>query len=269
MYKLVAIDVDGTLVNDDKKLTNRTIEAIKKASKENVKIVISSARSFYRLKDYLEKLDLLKDEQYTICFNGAVIVQNKTKKTLCSYNFEIEEINELVNIAEKLKTNILLYSMDNVFTEQFPKVIENTKSFRNVKFDIVNFKEKDFKKDKIYKILLVNNSDNILKIRRELPKELLEKYEITSSIPECIEFVKKGITKSNALNNICEKCNINKSEVIAIGDADNDIQMIDFAGLGVAMENATDLLKEKADYITSSNNNDGVGEVIEKYILNI
>lgn len=269
MYKLVAIDVDGTLVNDNKQLTDRTVKAIKKASKENVKIVISSARSFYRLKDYLEKLDLLKDEQYTICFNGAVIVENKSQKTLCSYNFEIEEIYELINIAEKLNTNILLYSMDNVFTEQFPKVIENTKSFKNVKFDIVNFNEKDFKKDKIYKILFVNDSNRILKIRGELPKELLEKYEITSSIPERIEFVKKGITKSNALNSICEKCNIKKLEVIAIGDADNDLEMINFAGLGIAMENATDSLKEKADYITSSNNDDGVGEIIEKYILNI
>ena len=105
------------------------------------------------------------------------------------------------------------------------------------------------------------------KIKQKLPQELYQKYEITSSVPEYIEFVKKGITKSKALDFICQKCNIHKSEVIAIGDADNDLEMINFAGLGVAMGNATNSLKEKADYITSSNNDDGVAKVIEKYIL--
>lgn len=233
MYKLVAIDVDGTLVNDDKKLTQRTIDSIKKASQKDIKIVISSARSFYWLKNYLEQLELIKNNQYTIynMFNGAVIIENKNQKIMLSNNFDIEEIWELINLANKLNTSIFLYSIN------------------------------------IYKIFFVNDYEKIAKIRKTVPKELSEKYEITNSIPECIEFVKKGITKSKSLQFICEKCNIKNSEVIAIGDANNDTEMINFVGIGVAMGKAEVSLKEKADDITSSNNHDGVAKVIEKYIL--
>lgn len=269
MYKLVAIDVDGTLVNDDKKLTQKTINSIKNAIQRDIKIVISSARSFNRLKNYLEQLDLMKDKQYTICFNGAVIIENKNQNVLLSNNFKVDDIWELINIANKFDTPIFLYSMNNVFAEEVPKIIQNSKNFKNIKLDLVKFETIDYNENIIYKIIFVNNYDNIAKIRKQIPKELYEKFEITSSMPERIEFVKKGITKSNSLQFICKECNIKRSEVIAIGDADNDIDMINFAGLGVAMGNAQNLLKEKANYITRSNNDDGVADVIEKYILSI
>ena len=188
---------------------------------------------------------------------------------MLSNKFDVEEIWELINLAGKFKTSIFLYSMNNVFVEEVPRIIETSKSFKNVKLDLIKFEDINFIKNNIYKILFVNDYDKITEVRKKIPKEFLQKYEITSSIPECIEFVKKGITKSKSLQFICEKCNIEKSGVIAIGDADNDLEMINFAGLGVAMGNATDSLKEKADYITNSNNDDGVANVIEKYILKI
>ena len=265
MYKLVAIDVDGTLVNDDKRLTKRTIDSIKKAIQIDTKIVISSARSFYRLKNYLEQLGLIKDNQYTICFNGAVIIENGKKNIILSNNFDIEEIWELINLAGKFNTPIFLYSMNSVFVEQVPKVIETSKSFKNVKLDLLKFNTINFNRNNIYKILFVNDYDNITDIKKKIP----EKYEITSSIPECIEFVKKGTTKSKSLQFICRKCNIKQSEIIAIGDADNDLEMINFAGLGVAMGNAHDSLKIHANYVTGSNNDDGVADVIDKYVLRI
>ena len=140
-------------------------------------------------------------------------------------------------------------------------------AYKNANIKVLDFKEIDFTKEKIYKIIFVNEPENIIRIRHNLPKELLEKYNVTSSVKDRIEFSKKGISKSAALDFVCKKCNIKKSEVIAIGDADNDLEMINYAKLGVAMGNATEALKEKADYITSSNNDDGVGKIIEKFIL--
>ena len=211
----------------------------------------------------------MKDKQYTICFNGAVIIENKNQNVLLSNNFNVEDIWELINIANKFDTSIFLYSMNNVFVEEVPKIIQNSKSFKNIKLDLVKFKTIDYNENTIYKIIFVNDYDNIAKIRKQIPKEIYEKFEITSSMPERIEFVKKGITKSKSLKFICKECNIKRSEVIAIGDADNDIDMINFAGLGVAMGNAQNSLKEKANYITRSNNDDGVADVIQKYILDI
>ena len=91
MYKLIATDLDGTLVTDDKNLTDRTIENVKKALKKNVKIMISSARAFYRLERYIDELDLRRENQYTICFNGAMIVENITGEVLYSKNLDKQE----------------------------------------------------------------------------------------------------------------------------------------------------------------------------------
>lgn len=267
MYKLVAIDIDGTLVNDNKELTQKTIRAIKEAKENNVKIVLSSARAFVKIRDYLKELNLVEENQYTITFNGAVVVENKSEKVLFSNKFTSEEIYELIDISRKLDTNIFLYTMNSAYTEKVPSIIKNSKSFKNTKIENVNFNDINFRDNAIYKILFIDDYDKILKLRKELPQRLVKKYEITNSIPECLEFVNKGITKSKALNFICEKCNINNTEVVAIGDGDNDLQMINFAGLGVAMGNATAYLKEKSDYVTLSNNEDGVAKVIEEFIL--
>ena len=114
----------------------------------------------------------------------------------------------------------------------------------------------------------MDKPERIIEIRNNLSKEIINQYEVTSSIPEYIEFVKKGIKKSEAIKFIMNKCKIEQEEVIAIGDGENDIEMLRFAGLGVAMGNADNYVKENADYITTSNNDDGVGNVIEKFILN-
>ena len=114
----------------------------------------------------------------------------------------------------------------------------------------------------------MDKPEKIIEARKNIPKEIIKKYEVTSSVPEYIEFVKKGIKKSVAIKFIMDKFKIKQEEVIAIGDGENDIEMLKFAGLGVAMDNANNYVKENADYITTSNNDDGVGKVIKRFILN-
>ena len=204
--------------------------------------------------------------QYTISFNGASIVENQTEQELYSVNFEKDEILELIENARKINTKIWLYSANEMFIEE-ELSDEYKKSYKNANVKVLDFKQIDFTKEKIYKIIFIDEAEKIIKIRNNLPEELLKKYKISSSVSDRIEFVKNGISKLEALDFICKKCKIKQEEVIAIGDADNDLEMIKYAGLGVAMGNASKDLKEKADYITSSNNDDGVGRVIEKFIL--
>ncbi len=270
MYKLIATDLDGTLVTDDKNLTDRTIENVKKALKKNVKIMISSARAFYRLERYINELDLRRENQYTICFNGAMIVENITGKVLYSKNLDKHEVNELISLGKQLNVPIMLYSKSAHRAEAIPEVIQKNKNSKGMNLKIENFNKIDFDKGEnyIYKIVFMDKPEKIIGVRKNIPKEIIEKYEVTSSVPEYIEFVKKGIKKSEAIKFIMDKCKIKQEEVIAIGDGENDIEMLRFAGLGVAMGNADDYVKENADYITSSNHDDGVGKVIERFILN-
>ena len=270
MYKLIATDLDGTLVTDDKNLTDRTIENVKKALKKNVKIMISSARAFYRLERYIDELDLRRENQYTICFNGAMIVENITGEVLYSKNLDKQEVNELISLGKQLNVPIMLYSKNAHSAEEIPEVIQKNKNSKGLNLKIENFNKLDFDKEEnyIYKIVFMDKPERIIEIRNNLSKEIINQYEVTSSIPEYIEFVKKGIKKSEAIKFIMNKCKIEQEEVIAIGDGENDIEMLRFAGLGVAMGNADNYVKENADYITTSNNDDGVGNVIEKFILN-
>lgn len=270
MYKLIATDLDGTLVTDDKKLTDSTIKNVKRALKKNVKIIISSARAFYRLERYIDELDLRKENQYTICFNGAMIVENITGEVLYSKNLDKQEVNELISLGKQLNVPIMLYSKSAHRAEAIPEVIQKNENSKGMNLKIENFNEIDFDKEEnyIYKIVFMDKPEKIIEIRKKLLKEIIDKYEVTSSVPEYIEFVKKGIKKSEAIKFIMDKCKIKQEEVIAIGDGENDVEMLRFAGLGIAMDNANHYVKENADYITTSNNDDGVGNVIEKFILN-
>ena len=218
MYKLVAIDLDGTLVTDEKELTKKTIEVIKEISKQGVKVMISSGRAFYRLEKFIDALDLRKENQCTICFNGGIIVENTTKELLYSRNLDAKEVEELIQLGKALRLPIMIYTRDTHYVEAIPEVVrKNTKNLKGMNLKVVNFNQ-------------------------------LNK-------------------KSEAIKVVMEKYNIKRDEVMAIGDGENDIEMLDFAGLGIAMENASDFVKEFANDVTTSNNQDGVANAIEKYIL--
>ena len=123
--------------------------------------------------------------------------------------------------------------------------------------------------NKIYKIVGVSAPEEIQKIKKKLPKYILDNLEITSSEENRIEFVAKGMTKVKAIEMLLNKLNIRKEEIIAIGDGDNDIEMIKYAGIGIAMLNAPDIVKKHADIITKySNNNDGIYEVLKNVLKN-
>lgn len=262
MYKLVAIDCDGALLTDSKELTKRTINTIKKAS-QKVKIVLATARSFYRVEEYLEKMNLLNDEQYTICFNGGSVINNGRKEELDSHTFRNDEIKQLIQLSRKFNTQIMLYAYNCLIVEEIPEKFINNKK---INFEITKMEKLDLEEQKIYKIVFINKPSKITDMRKKLSKQILDSFEVSSSIPDYIEFVPKGITKNKALENLCKKLNICKNEVIAIGDAENDIQMLKFAGMGIAMGNADEKTKSISDYITDSNNNDGVAKALEKFL---
>ena len=270
MYKLVAIDLDGTLVTDEKELTKKTIEVIKEISKQGVKVMISSGRAFYRLEKFIDALDLRKENQCTICFNGGIIVENTTKELLYSQNLDAKEVEELIQLGKALRLPIMIYARDTHYVEAIPEVVrKNTKNLKGMNLKVVNFNQLNFNKPQnyIYKVCFIDKPEKIIEKREQISKEMFEKYEITSSVPEYLEIVKKGIKKSEAIKVVMEKYNIKRDEVMAIGDGENDIEMLDFAGLGIAMENASDFVKEFANDVTTSNNHDGVANAIEKYIL--
>lgn len=261
MFKLVAIDCDGTLLNEKNEMTKATIESIMLLKQQGIKIVLASARPFYRLKKYLEILKLLDSSQYTIAFNGGVIINNKTQEEVFSKAFDSNELRLLLDLAKVINPNVFLYSKDEIFSNHYNDAY--VKRNPDVNFNVVNFDQIDLMEKIIYKFVFVNSPENIAKLKSIFPNDIKEKFEVTNSVPQFIEVVKKNVTKSFALEKIGHICNINREEMVAFGDQDNDIPMMEFAGYSVAMGNSSDTVKRFADFVTKSNAEDGVAYAIK------
>ena len=250
MYKLIFIDLDGTLLDSKQQISQYNCEVIKSLEAQ-AKIVLSSARGFYRMKKYVEQLDLLNSNNYTISYNGSLTIDNLENKII---NESLEK-NHLFELIKFIKMN----DPHKWYFHCYDKKI-------NFK-DIENMNEFILAND-IYKINCVLSEAHIEKLRKTIPDKMNSMFQITSSFPTHISFAKKGITKLEAIKKISSNLNIDKKDIIAIGDGENDIEMIQYACCGVAMENAMDSVKAAADLITDSNDKDGVGKVLVKLLNN-
>lgn len=192
---------------------------------------------------------MLDENNYTICFNGSLIVNNKESEIFSSY-IDKSVVFKIDNFILDNKIDWIYYLYDNRLLRN---EISNIEKFAN--------------ENKIYKIVGVSTTSVINKIRSNLPKEVLENLEITSSELNRIEFVNKGMTKFKSIELLLNKLDIDKENVVAIGDGDNDIDMIKYVGCGIAMLNSPEIVKENADIITEySNNEDGVYYAIKELL---
>lgn len=265
MYRLIALDCDGTLLNSKKEISNRTVTTIQAADSVGIKIVLASARPFYRLKPFTDKLGIASSDQYSIAFNGGLIVNNSETQCLFSSGFTTKEVEELVTLGGTYGTAMFLYTKDGILSSVNDEKYK--KKNPDVSFNVVDLEATDFTCIQIFKIAFVNSPEETLILRSKLPDELYGKFEISSSVPQFVEFVSKGITKSGALEYIGQYLGILPSEMAAFGDQDNDIPMLRYVGLSIAMGNASAEVKSYAKITTSSNDEDGVAIAIENSIL--
>ena len=263
MFKLIVLDCDGTLLNNKKEITERTSSVLMKLISKGVKVMIASARPFYRLKPILKDLGTDTCDQYTISFNGSLITNNTESETVFSGGFSAKQAREVVSIGNSFKTNMFLYARNAVFSNVNDEKYKRKNP--DVIFNVVDFTDFDFDNIEIYKIAYVNTPEETLKLRANLPDKLFMNYEISSSVPQFVEIVPKGITKAGALKLVEQKLEVTAEDIIAFGDQDNDIPMIDYAGCGVAMGNSPNILKERATFVTTSNDEDGVAIALEHY----
>ncbi|WP_296647554.1 sugar-phosphatase [Romboutsia sp. 13368] len=269
MYKLIALDIDGTLLNSEKKITNEVYNSIQEAKKNGAKVVLSTGRPLPGVTPLLNELNLNDDGDYVICFNGAVVQEVKSKKVLSNIEMCHDDFILINNLAKKNNTHVHINTPTNlIIPEETPnKYTIHEATLNNI--DIVSMKEEDIDDDITYcKVMIIDEPEKLEEVLENIPKELFDKYTIVRSAPFFLEFLNKNANKGNALKELCNNINIPISKSIAVGDEENDQHMIKMAGLGVAMGNARDSIKEIANYVTCSNNEHGVAKVIDKFILN-
>ncbi|KEI97051.1 HAD family hydrolase [Clostridium botulinum A2B7 92] len=272
-YELIALDMDGTLLNDEKKITEKTLSYIKEAKEKGVKVVISSGRVPGGLKFY-EKT--IAKEEPMICANGALILNDK-KETIYNEGINKNTLLNIIDLLRKYKNTYYHFYHDNIMcteefdysTKKFYEFNKNIERKYRIEIRIITDSKKYIKhrSSEITKIVVVDNDLEYLnKIQKEIEDNL--KVSVTKSHISNIEICNFGISKGIALEKLANYYNIPIEKCIAVGNDENDISMIKKAGLGVFMKNTREELKKYADYVTyMDNNNDGIAEVIEKFIL--
>ncbi|MDC7953667.1 Cof-type HAD-IIB family hydrolase [Liquorilactobacillus mali] len=271
MYKLIACDLDETLLNDQKKISPKNVQTIKKAVAQGAFFVPNTGRSFLTVQDNLRELGLYQQENsYVISFNGGAIVENQGNQILTTNLLPFEVVKRLFELGVKNNYCIHVYSLDklyiwNINSEEINYISGRVAEWEELEEDNIDA----LATTKLVKIIFnIESKKERATIEEEVLRDIDYSLNITFSSDRYIEFNSAKADKGQALIKLGKMLNIQEDEIIAIGDSGNDLAMIKAAGLGAAVANAHELIKENADVITSNdNNNSAVAEVIEKFIL--
>lgn len=269
--KMVAIDIDGTLINDQREITPRTVAAIKKASTAGVKIVLCTGRPMTGVRAYLNQLGLnARDDEYVVSFNGA-LAQTTSKKVMVDDSISFNDYADWVNYCLKEGVHSQIETRDYIYTtnQDIGKYTIHESELVSMPVRYRSLDEMARIQDQyvIAKAMMVDDKAVIDQAYADLPQELADRFSIVRSEDFYLEFMHKAVSKGSALKRLCEELNLTTTEVMALGNAQNDNSMIEFAGTGVAMGNSVPETLKVADDVTADNNHDGVAAAIEKYVF--
>lgn len=267
IYKMIVLDLDGTLTNDKKEITPKTRQALLEAQQQGVRIVLASGRPTYGIMALAEELDLANHGGFILAFNGGKIIDCQNGHVVYEQTLAPDLVPPLYDAAMEAGMEILTYQGEGIaatkksnkyvlheaFINKMP-VVEYSRFLEQVEFPI-------------NKCLIVGDPTPLHQLEIKLAQQLTGRLSLYRSAGFFLECVPLGIDKAHSLNLLIQQLGISKNEIIACGDGYNDQSMIEFAGLGVAMANAPRDIQDKADYITYSNEEDSVAHVVEKFVL--
>ncbi len=263
-YKLIAIDMDGTFLNEENELMEENLEAVQKAIEKGCKVMIATGRSGEALIPYADKIQFGSP---FVVYNGAGYKFLDTKDYIFRSDVPYEIAKKVYEKGMELNTCILVWADDVLYatgTGEFMSYYTNHTSF---KFEIVEDFE-IFKDKGIHKVLFSDTPERIREMYESVKENVFEGLNITISIPKILEFFNEDVSKGLAVLKYAEEQGIKQEEIICIGDGMNDLSMIEMAGLGVAMGNACEELKSVANFIAKTNTECGVAQVINEFVLN-
>ncbi|MGT2754890.1 Cof-type HAD-IIB family hydrolase [Streptococcus ovis] len=269
MIKLLALDMDGTLLNDQKQLTQAQIDAIHAAIEAGIKLVLCTGRILQGTKPYFEQLGLNAENEYVIVNNGCSTHQTKDWKLIDWEELSVEDITYLAPFAQNSQMQFTLFDEEHYFVldeEANEQVLEDTKLVF-IEPTILSYEEAISGKNTLFQAMFVGNIEATDRFQEQNHEQLSQRFNAVRSQPIIYEVLPKHASKASALKKLAERLNILPNEIMAIGDANNDIEMLKFAGLSIAMGNAADHIKALTTDVTEDNNHDGVAKAIEKWIL--
>ena len=266
-YHMVVLDLDGTLTNSEKKVTERTKKALTVYMEHGGTVVLASGRPTYGIIPLARELHLDTYGGYILFFNGGQIISCEKNEVIYQKELPSGVPKLLGEKAKEHDVGILTYEGDHIVTETPENIYAQKESFIN-KMPIQKIEDfSSYVNFPVTKCLMVADGDYLARVEEQLKMELGSRYSILRSEPYFLEIMPEGIDKAQSLERLLAHVGIERKEMAAFGDGFNDRSMLVYAGLGVAMGNAQEPVKEAADYIAPTNDEDGVAWVIEHMIM--
>lgn len=263
--KLIATDLDDTLLRNDLTLSERVIHAIRQAKEQGVYVTFATGRMPSAARPYAEQLGL---DVPIITYNGALIQESISHKVLYRKVIPVELAREVIAFLLNERAHVHMYREDRVFVQKMNEWSESYGQKTRVKVEEADLLELlQEEKEGVENIIILGPPEQLADLQEKLKERFLNKLHLTSSKPYFLELNHPEVNKGETLLNFAKGLGIKQEEIMAIGDSLNDIEMIKVAGLGVAMGNARQEVKDAAKVVTATNEEDGVAVAIEKYVL--
>lgn len=265
-YKLIALDIDGTLTNSEKQISTPTLEALLDIQQRGYTVVLASGRPAAGVRNLADELKLDKYGSYVLSYNGGLITDWRTKEPIYKQTLPQSVIPELYDFAVRNNAGIITYENDTIIAgtaiNKYMQLEADITKMEIKKVD--NFPE--YVSFPVIKCLMSGEPELMEGLEKNLKKKYKSLLNIFRSEPFFLEIVPKNVDKAQSLLRLLTSLGLSSEQMICCGDGFNDITMIEVAGLGVAMENAQEAVKSAADFITDSNDDNGILRVINRFL---
>lgn len=267
MYKLIALDMDGTLLNSDKQISARNKQAIAAAKAKGVQVVLVSGRPVEGMMDYVKQLDMMNEGDFVLSYNASVVQKTVDLEVVQSRILKGSDAKNLASIANDLGVHVHAFTQRHgLITPKHNYYTTHEATVNGLEVNELDFSELE-DDEAVMKVMMIDEPDLLSNAIANMPSIATEQYTMVQSAPFFLEFLNPSSNKGAGVGMLATHLGIDASEVIGMGDAGNDKHLIEYAGMGVAMGNATDDIKAIASHITASNDEDGVAIAIEKFVL--
>ncbi len=259
--KAVAIDLDGTLLNSEHKISEYNKKILMELKKKGVKILIATGRIYTSLYKYKKELEL---DTPVICYNGAVLYNGGTDEKLFELPLEEDVVRELVHLARERNIHLNLFQEEKWYVEYTREELEIYKESSGLDYHILKFEE--FESKNFTKLIYISDNEKLLEIEKIIEEKFGDRVYKAFSKPHFLEILHKDVSKGKGLEEALKIMKISPENVIAFGDGYNDYEMLNYAGIGVIMGNAPEKLKGKFKYIAKNNDESGVGVFLKEFL---
>lgn len=275
--KAIVLDIDGTLLNEKKEITPATKKALIQAQQRGIKLILASGRPTSGMLAYAEELEMKQHHGLLVSYNGAKVIDCQTNNELFSQAMTVEEGRAVLEHMKKFDVKVMIDKDDYMYVNN---VYDCEITYKGNKINIIEYESRGgnyklceiadlaaFLTEPLSKILTAGEPEYLAAYYQEMMAPFSDSLNCVFTADFYFEFTAEGIDKAKALDTVLQPLGVAPEEIAAFGDGHNDISLIQYAGLGVAMDNAVPELKAAADHITRSHNADGIPYMLEQLAI--